>query len=99
MSLEVVFHRLAAQEARGAEAWYARRSPEVATRFRDAIFAAIERIANDQRWHSIPATRFRYVNVHRFPYRLIFVQNDGESARVIAVAHHRRRPGYWRRRS
>ena len=30
----------------------------------------------------------------RFPYTLIF-RVEGESVRVIAVAHQSRRPGYW----
>jgi plasmid stabilization system protein ParE len=30
----------------------------------------------------------------RFPYTLIF-RVQGESVRVIAIAHHSRHPGYW----
>jgi hypothetical protein len=94
----VAFHRLAAKEARAAEAWYASRSPETAVRFRAAVVAASNRIAADGISHPIASTRFRYVPVHRFPYRLIFLNIDSETTRVIAVSHHRRRPGYWRRR-
>lgn len=35
--------------------------------------------------------------VKRFPYRVIFVEL-AEELRVIALAHTRRRPGYWRDR-
>jgi tRNA(Ile)-lysidine synthase TilS/MesJ len=35
----------------------------------------------------------------RFPYAVIYrIASDG-SIRVLAVAHHRRRPGYWRART
>ena len=35
----------------------------------------------------------------RFPYAVVYrVAPDG-SIRVLAVAHHRRRPGYWRLRT
>ncbi|WP_396221778.1 type II toxin-antitoxin system RelE/ParE family toxin [Gemmatimonas sp.] len=35
----------------------------------------------------------------RFPYAVVYrVAPDG-SIRVLAVAHHRRRPGYWRSRT
>jgi hypothetical protein len=39
----------------------------------------------------------RQARVHRFPYRLVFFV-EGESVLVVAVAHLRRRPGYWRER-
>jgi plasmid stabilization system protein ParE len=39
----------------------------------------------------------RRMLVHRFPYSVVYRQ-DAESLVIIAVAHHRRRPGYWRRR-
>ena len=35
--------------------------------------------------------------LRRFPYALFFVERRDEF-RVIAVAHDRRRPGYWRQR-
>jgi mRNA-degrading endonuclease RelE of RelBE toxin-antitoxin system len=95
----VVFHRLAAQEARAAESWYASRSPEAAVRFRAEVIAATQRISTEGVSHPIAATRFRYVRVHRFPYRLIFVPMSPEKVVVVAVSHHRRRAGYWRRRT
>tara|TARA_R110002072_G_scaffold59265_5_gene150999 strand:- start:27 stop:350 length:324 start_codon:yes stop_codon:yes gene_type:complete len=39
----------------------------------------------------------RRTSVRRFPYHLVFLDLPDE-ARVIAVAHERRRPGYWRSR-
>lgn len=39
----------------------------------------------------------RRTPVRRFPYHLVFLDLDDE-ARVIAVAHDRRRPGYWQSR-
>lgn len=33
----------------------------------------------------------------RFPYRVVFVELP-EEIRVVALAHKRRRPGYWRHR-
>lgn len=98
MALQVVFHRLAAKEARAAEAWYANRSSEVARRFRTAVIDAAQRIADNVGTHPVGASRFRYVRVYRFPYRLIYGFETEAMARVVAVSHLRRRPGYWRRR-
>ena len=98
MSRTVIFHRLAANEARAAEAWYAKRSLEVAARFRESVAAAVSRIAHGAVSHAVGTTRFRYVRLHRFPYRLIFLEVDRTTARVVAVVHDRRRPDYWRHR-
>ncbi|MGD9644409.1 MAG: hypothetical protein AB7U73_01775 [Pirellulales bacterium] len=98
MALQVVFHRLAAHEVWAAEVWYAKRSVEVAERFRHAVGVAIGRIVDNVGTHSIGGTRFRYANVPRFPYRLIFLVESNEVAKVVAAAHYRRRPYYWRRR-
>ena len=39
----------------------------------------------------------RRVLVARFPYSVVYRQNP-DSIVIVAVAHQRRRPGYWRRR-
>jgi len=36
--------------------------------------------------------------LRRFPYSLIYYFR-GEELRVIALAHHRRKPGFWSRRT
>lgn len=41
-------------------------------------------------------TRRRYT-LRRFPYSIIY-QVGAEEIRILAVAHHRRRPGYWAHR-
>ena len=38
--------------------------------------------------------RARRFPLRRFPYSLIY-RIDGDELRVIALAHQRRRPGYW----
>ena len=40
---------------------------------------------------------YRRVLVRRFPYAVIY-RLDPDGAFIVAVAHVRRRPGYWRRR-
>jgi hypothetical protein len=98
LPIQVVFHRLAVKEARAAEAWYRSRSSEVADRFRAAVLDAVGRIAGNVGTHPVGVSRFRYVRVHRFPYRLIFCSESESTVRVIAISHFRRRAGYWRRR-
>ncbi|MGC8591235.1 type II toxin-antitoxin system RelE/ParE family toxin [Acidithiobacillus sp.] len=42
------------------------------------------------------STRRRYI-FRQFPYSIIY-QVTAEELRILAVAHHRRRPGYWAQR-
>ena len=42
-------------------------------------------------------SRRRRVVIARFPYSIIYRQ-DPDAIVIVAVAHQRRRPGYWRRR-
>ena len=39
----------------------------------------------------------RRLGVRRFPYHVIYLETRDE-LRILAVAHDRRRPGYWRSR-
>lgn len=39
----------------------------------------------------------RSAKVERFPYRIVYIV-VGEDVDVLAVAHAKRRPAYWRRR-
>jgi len=41
--------------------------------------------------------RHRRFPLQRFPFGLIY-RTDGELLRIVAVAHRRRLPGYWRER-
>jgi toxin ParE1/3/4 len=41
--------------------------------------------------------RVRSMSILDFPYKIIYAQSD-DVLLIIAVAHHRRQPGYWRDR-
>ena len=94
----VRFHRLAAQEYRSARKWYRERDASVAGRFRDAVDSATNRIAADADSHPVLADDICCVRVRKFPYMLVFVRESSDSLLVLALAHAKRRPGYWRRR-
>jgi plasmid stabilization system protein ParE len=42
-------------------------------------------------------SNLRHVRIDRFPYSVVYRRNS-ESVVIVAVAHQRRRPGYWRGR-
>lgn len=91
------FHPAAISEARAARQWYATRSPQAGDAFLAELDRAIERICEvPSRWPSYLHGTRRYL-LHRFPYLVIY-REIGPTLQVVAVAHGRRRPGYWKRR-
>lgn len=66
-----------------------------------AVKAAIHEMLEAPESHSplggSGSLRFRQATVRRFPYRVVFLEMESEIL-VVAVAHERRRPGYWRSR-
>lgn len=49
-----------------------------------------------QAWHSL-GSGLRSFSLHRYPYAIIYRPGRDEIV-IIAFAHHRRRPDYWRER-
>jgi len=96
-SAAVRFHPAAAQEAESTYDWYAARSPEAAHGFREELRRAIDMVAASPRsWPRYGSRAQRYV-FPRYPFSLVYILG-GDDVEVVAVAHGRRRPGYWRAR-
>jgi plasmid stabilization system protein ParE len=94
------FHRAAEAEFLAAVDWYVERDPDVAEEFVSLVREAVELAAElPSAWPRWPGRDDLHVRVlHRFPFSIIYGVVL-ETVVVIAVAHHRRRPGYWSRRS
>lgn len=90
-------HPSALEESEAAAKWYAERDPRVAARFVADLEANLERILEaPTRWppylhgtRRLPLTRFPYVILYR---------DEPSRVLVIAIAHGRRKPGYWKTR-
>ncbi|MFB3920376.1 MAG: type II toxin-antitoxin system RelE/ParE family toxin [Terriglobia bacterium] len=97
----VEFHPEALAEAEAAAAWYRERSLRVAELFLDELEKAIGVVTEaPNRWPRYDAPSLagcRKYPLHRFPFFLIY-REAGGTIQVLAVAHGRRRPGYWRTR-
>jgi len=93
----VRLHPAALAEAVAAFAWYGERSESAAGRFLDELDWAIERISQQPGTYPPFGAGTRRIRLPHFPYLVIFRVVE-DSLEVIAVAHGRRRPGYWRQR-
>ena len=65
--------------------------------FLDELDVAIERIGQHPRQYSAYEFGTRRMVLRRFPYLVVF-REAASGIEIIAVAHGRRRPGYWRER-
>lgn len=90
-------HPEAGEEAVAAVAWYAERNPGAAADLLSEIERAFERILeNPLAFPSHRRGTRRYVMRH-FPYAIVY-RIAAAGLQVIAVAHAKRRPGYWKER-
>lgn len=94
----VLVQASARQELRDSAAWYRVRNQEVADRFVREVERTLELI------ETFPGTgariplvtgKTRRLPVAGFPYHLVF-EELADRVEVLAVAHDRKRPGYWR---
>jgi len=93
----VRFHPAADEELLSATAWYVERSAAAADGFVREIEHAVARIAEAPGRY--PATRYgrrRFVLIS-YPFDIVYRMLASE-VEIIAVAHHARKPAYWRDR-
>jgi plasmid stabilization system protein ParE len=98
MATSVEFDRAARAEFDDAFDWYAQRSHGAALAFASEVDSAIERIIADPRRFARTYAGCQYCLLDRFPYYVVY-RFINEKIVVIAIAHGRRRPGYWRSRN
>ena len=94
----VQLRRIAKLDLRDAAAWYRARDPNLATRFLDEVYKTVELLEQFPNTGGIvygvnePDTR--QLPVDNFPYQVVFRRFKDRIA-VLAIAHERRKPGYW----
>jgi toxin ParE1/3/4 len=95
--VRIEIHPRAIIEARVARRWYARRSASAAHHFFAELEHGVAQItAAPQQWPTYLGGT-RVYRLRRFPYLIVYREVVG-AVQVIAVAHSRQKPGYWRKR-
>ena len=103
MSRPVSFEPEASHELEAAALWYEAQRSGLGLMFLAAVDETVDQLTT---WPDVgtlvpgvPAhLKVRQMPVVRFPYRVAYLATSRE-LRVLAVAHTRRRPGYWRSRT
>jgi plasmid stabilization system protein ParE len=78
--------------------WYRERSVGAAVGFAAAVEEAMDRIMADPGRFPSTHAGCRYCTLRRYPFRLVF-RDEADRLVVVAVAHAKRRPGYWHGRT
>jgi plasmid stabilization system protein ParE len=91
------FHPAADIEIDAAYAWYLEESLQAAKGFSEELYPAVNRV------QAMPQLYPRYLYgtqrlvLHKYPFSVVFRELQDE-IQIIAVAHAKRRPGYWQKR-
>jgi toxin ParE1/3/4 len=95
----LLFAPAAAAEHLAQVEYYESKQPGLGARYLAEVVAALDYIIASPR--SFPIVRppsLRRLVMRRFPFSVIFAES-AESIRVLAIAPHRRAPGYWSSRA
>jgi plasmid stabilization system protein ParE len=95
--MRVDFHAAAAQEVQDAQAWYAERSMFAASAFLRELSIATNKIRTAPMRYPAAASGTRRILLDRFPFT-VYYRSREDVVTIVAVAHQKRRPGYWRSR-
>jgi toxin ParE1/3/4 len=94
----VKYHEAAEEELLNEIAYWELRAPGLGRRFYREVQRAENRIAKFPESGRQMSPDLRQLPLRAFPFSLIYsIEKDGLV--ILAVAHQRRRPGYWLRRS
>jgi toxin ParE1/3/4 len=89
------FHPEAALEHEEQAAYYEARAAGLGARYHAAFRSAVLRACEaPHRYKVVIAPAVRRASIRGFPFS-IYVREAGGALEVLAIAHHRRRPGYW----
>ena len=88
----------ASEELAAAIRWYEERRAGLGGEFYDAVVRTMEHIAEmPEAGSPIRTLDARRMLVAGFPYQIVY-RFEADAVRVIAFAHLKRRPGFWRHR-
>jgi toxin ParE1/3/4 len=92
------FHGEAEVDLSEAAAWYRDQSIHAATGFEAELSHTLDLIRRSPLQFPVRKQKVRSAILRRFPYSIIF-RDTSEEIQIIAVAHAKRRPNYWAKRT
>jgi len=93
----IEFLEKAEEEFLEAATWYETKEIGLGKRFRDEIAHVLDRIAEDPLLWRERSGGYRHVNCPVFPFYIPYFIRE-QKILIVAIAHDRRKPGYWKAR-
>ena len=95
--MRIDFHPEATAELDASTDWYAEHGAAAARNFLVAVDIAITSITQDPVRFFRVDERHQACSVVKFPFQIVY-RHESNRIVIIAIAHAKRRPGYWRDR-
>lgn len=95
--MKLNYHNLAEMEIESSLSWYEERSKQAFDQFRIRLASVLNYIIQSPERFPRVYDEFRSARVNKFPYKIIFRIEQG-TVYVIALAHDKRDPEYWKDR-
>jgi plasmid stabilization system protein ParE len=92
------WHPAAKAEAQDILRWYTDRNLDKASEFSLELDEAVEQIRENPRRFSRLDGNIRRALLRTYPYAVVYRETEHEIL-ILAIAHGKRRPGYWRKRT
>jgi len=93
----ITFHPEADAEVTEAAQFYETRSPGLGSALLDEVQRSLDQMATMPEAYQQIGRRVRRKPLWRFPYNLVYAAYP-DRIRIVAFAHQKRRPFYWRKR-
>lgn len=90
-------HPEALAEMAEAARFYENRAPGLGRQFVEEVVVVIRSAVENPEAGTTEEPPYRRMLCRRFPFAVVYRWTDDE-LRILAVAHQRRRPGYWKER-
>lgn len=98
MKVKVEFHPSTIADLNQAVAYYEAERPGLGAELREEIYRSIDRIRQSPESFPVVRNELRRCIAHRFPFSILFRLVGEETARVLVIMHHRRKPTFGTRR-
>ncbi|MBA3271279.1 MAG: type II toxin-antitoxin system RelE/ParE family toxin [Acidobacteria bacterium] len=92
--MNVEFHPAALREAESAQAWYEERSLLAASAFLRELSIAVQRIRQAPHRYPTAEAGTHRILLDRLTFT-IYYRVKSNTLNLVAIAHQKRRPGYW----
>lgn len=96
--MNVSFLPAASKELKSAISHHEASRPGYGSVFASEFQHAVERMKADPDSFTKVEGEYRSISLRKFPYSVVFRRVSEVDVIIVAVAHAKRRPGYWRQR-